>query len=62
MALQPAIIIIVVISGVVSGQEMCRPNSPRSDCGMYARARKVCMCVLTVRGLIPSSHPLDNPS
>ena len=29
-----AIIGIVIATGAVSGQEMCRPNSPRTDCGM----------------------------
>ena len=27
------IIGIVIAAGAVSGQEMCRPNSPRTDCG-----------------------------
>ena len=37
---QPAIIIIMVIYGVVSGQEMCRPNSPEVIAvGIYARIK-----------------------
>ena len=38
-----AIISIVIAAGAVNGQEMCRPNSPRTDCGT-----RVCYRVWTV--------------
>ena len=38
-----AIIGIIIAAGAVNGQEMCRPNSPRTDCGT-----RVLLCVHVV--------------